>query len=210
VRAKIAALVVAAGLSAAAAQLVERARAVGINQGYEPVQPIAFSHLVHAGDNRIPCQYCHFAAEQSRHAGIPPMNVCMNCHARLKVASAEVQKLREAVEQGRAIHWIKVHNLPDFVYFSHSQHVLGGLACQQCHGPVETMARVRQVSPLTMGWCLDCHRRLGVTSPSQRGIHLPGDDTAATGGKLGTSQIAAAVAPPHRPTGGTDCSKCHI
>jgi nitrate reductase gamma subunit len=163
-------------------------RRVGVSQGYAPAQPIAFSHRIHAGDYRVPCLYCHFAAEKSRHAGIPPQGVCMNCHGQLRVASSEVSKLREAVAQRRTISWIKVHNLPDFVYFNHSQHVTGGIACQRCHGPVETMERVRQAAPLTMGWCLDCHRREGVVPPSWRAASVPGR---------------------HAATGGMDCSKCH-
>jgi nitrate reductase gamma subunit len=163
-------------------------RRVGVSQGYAPAQPIAFSHRIHAGDYHVPCLYCHFAAERSRHAGIPPSGVCMNCHSQIRVASAEVSKLREAVAQGRAISWVKVHNLPDFVYFNHSQHVIGGIACQRCHGPVETMDRIRQVAPLTMGWCLDCHRQEGVVPPSWRSA------TARTA---------------HAATGGMDCSKCH-
>jgi len=170
--------------------LVDAAQRVGVNQGYAPEQPIAFSHRIHAGINHIPCMYCHFAAEKGRHAGIPPMNVCMNCHSRLTVESAEVEKLKEAVAQERPIQWIKVHNLPDFVYFNHSQHVLHPVACKECHGAVETMERVRQVSPLTMGWCLDCHRSKGILPPSQRG------QATVRGG------TQAAI-------GGADCSKCH-
>jgi nitrate reductase gamma subunit len=164
-------------------------RRVGVSQGYAPPQPIAFSHQIHAGDNRIPCLYCHFAAETSRHAGIPPAGVCMNCHGQLKVASAEVEKLKEAFDQRRPLRWTKVHNLPDFVYFSHSQHVRGGgVACQRCHGPVQTMERVSQAAPLTMGWCLDCHRNEKVLPASQR---------------------PAGRGPVHVATGGLDCGKCH-
>jgi nitrate reductase gamma subunit len=144
-----------------AAFLVGGLRRVGLSQGYVPPQPVAFSHRLHAGKYSVPCLYCHFAAGKSRHAGIPPAGVCMGCHGQLKVASAELGKLKEAVRQARPVRWVKVHNLPDFVYFNHSQHVTAGVACQQCHGPVETMDRVRQVAPLTMGWCLDCHRREG-------------------------------------------------
>jgi nitrate reductase gamma subunit len=164
-------------------------RRVGVSQGYAPSQPIAFSHRLHAGTYRVPCLYCHFAAEKSRHAGIPPAGVCMNCHRQLKVATPEVEKLKEAVSQSRPLRWAKVHNLPDFVYFSHGQHVVAGLACQRCHGPVETMERVRQESPLTMGWCLGCHRREEVVPPSQRTA------LARTGG--------------HAATGGLECGKCH-
>jgi nitrate reductase gamma subunit len=167
--------------------LVGAFQRVGVSQGYEPAQPVAFSHRIHAGDYRIACQYCHFAAEKSRHAGIPPESVCMNCHSKLKVTSAEMEKLKEAVSQRRPIRWARIHQLPDFVFFSHSQHVRGGrVMCQRCHGPVETMERVRQEAPLIMGWCLDCHRREGVAPAAQRG-----------GGQL------------HPAIGGLDCGKCH-
>src|SRR5437899_1955917 len=131
---------------------------IGIHQGYSPEQPIAFPHKVHAGDNKIACLYCHYAARTSRHAGIPPASVCMNCHTVLEKQTVEIEKLKEAVQQQRPVRWVKVHNLPDFVYFNHSQHVVSGVACQRCHGPVETMDRVEQAAPLTMGWCLGCHR----------------------------------------------------
>ena len=131
---------------------------VGIHQGYAPEQPIAFSHKGHAGDSRIPCLYCHFGATTSRHAGIPPVNVCMNCHGMLSTQTREIEKLKEFVQRGQAIEWIKVHNLPDFVYFNHSQHVISGVECQTCHGRVQAMVRVKQEAPLTMGWCIQCHR----------------------------------------------------
>ena len=132
---------------------------VGISQGYQPLQPIAFSHRLHAGDAQVPCLYCHFGATRSRHAGIPPSAVCMNCHALLANETEELRKLKDAVEQRRPLAWTKVHNLPDFVYFNHSQHVNASVACQDCHGHVERMSEVEQVAPLTMGWCLDCHRQ---------------------------------------------------
>ncbi|MBZ5729109.1 MAG: cytochrome c family protein [Acidobacteriia bacterium] len=164
---------------------------VGIHQGYSPVQPIAFPHKVHAGEFKIPCLYCHYAARTSRHAGIPPESVCMNCHSLLEKQTADIEKLLEAVEQHRPIRWIKIHNLPDFVYFNHSQHVLSGVACQRCHGPIEQMDRVAQASPLTMGWCLDCHREHA---------HL-----AASG----VERSLAALAQKPRPAAGLDCASCH-
>ncbi len=180
----ILAVVVALGYGASV--LIHAARQVGVNQGYEPDQPIAYSHKVHAGDNRIPCLYCHFGAEQGRYAGIPPAKVCMNCHAKIKVDSPEVKKVAEAIQQHRPIEWVKVHHLPAFVAFNHSQHVVAGkIACQECHGPVETMTRMRQDKPLTMGWCIECHRSRGVTPPEG---HL--ED-------------------PSKAIGGLDCAKCH-
>ena len=129
------------------------------NQGYEPVQPIAYSHAQHAGELKIDCLYCHFGAEKSRHAGVPPVSVCMNCHEKVRTDSPEIQKLAAAFKASKPVEWVKVHRLPDFAYFNHARHVVGGkLACQTCHGPVETMTRVRQAESLSMGWCLGCHR----------------------------------------------------
>jgi hypothetical protein len=174
-------------------------RLPGDHQGYEPVQPIAYSHRVHAGDLQIPCLYCHFGAERSRHAGVPPASVCMNCHrfvtaplgalraedeqARLegrpprRLVSPELKKLYLALgldDQMRPdpavrpspIAWVRVHSLPDFVAFDHRPHVAAGVACQTCHGPVETMERVRQVASMSMGWCVNCHRE-----STAQGIH---------------------------------------
>ena len=128
------------------------------NQGYAPEQPINYSHAVHAGAMEIPCQYCHFGADRGRYAGIPPTSICMNCHTQVLPTHPEIEKLRAALDAGEPIQWVRVHTLPDHVYFDHSVHVGAGVECQTCHGPVEQMARVEQHEPLTMGWCLDCHR----------------------------------------------------
>ena len=164
---------------------------VGINQGYSPKQPIDFPHQVHAGDNKIACLYCHYAARTSRHAGIPPASVCMGCHNILEKQTAEIEKLKESVQQERPIRWVQVHKLPDFVYFNHSQHVLSGVQCQNCHGPIESVDRVRQVAPLTMGWCLDCHREHAKlpTRNFQRAM------------------LSISQKPP--PAAGLDCANCH-
>jgi uncharacterized paraquat-inducible protein A len=141
---------------------------VGSNEGYSPAQPIEFSHRLHAGESHIPCLYCHYAAARSQHAGIPAAGVCMNCHGLLTRQTTEIEKLREAVLQQRPIQWVKVHNLPDFVHFDHSQHVRAPVACQSCHGRIEQMVRVQQQMPLTMGWCLSCHEARGVGDHGQR------------------------------------------
>lgn len=164
---------------------------VGIHQNYSPAQPIAFPHKVHAGDNKIPCLYCHYAARTSRHAGIPPAGVCMNCHTMLEKQTVEIEKLKEFVQQQRPVSWVKVHNLPDFVYFNHSQHVLSGVACQKCHGPVEQMTTIEQFAPLTMGWCLQCHRE-----------HA----------KIPVAEIQRAslsLKEKQKPVAGLDCASCH-
>jgi len=145
------------------------------DKGYAPLQPIAFSHQLHAGHMKMDCAYCHFNAERGKHAGIPPMSVCLSCHGADKGAvqnkSPEIIKLLDiaakgsytgddgVVYEGGVVHWKRVHKLPDHVYFSHQWHVKAGVSCQTCHGAVEEMAVVRQHTTLSMGWCLDCHRK---------------------------------------------------
>lgn len=156
---------------------VAEMRRMGSGHGYEPDQPINFSHKVHAGENKISCRYCHFAAERGRHAGIPPTELCLNCHSLVKAGSPEIQKIRDALSSGKPIEWVKVHEFPDFAYFNHAQHVTAGVQCQQCHGPVERMTRMRQQEPLTMGWCLDCHRQNKIAPPNHVKTAAGGDCT---------------------------------
>ncbi len=176
----------------AANAIIREARRVGSNQGYEPDQPIAYSHKVHAGDNKISCLYCHVGAEKGRHAGIPPANLCMNCHTQIKKDSPEIGKIKDALEKNKPIEWVKVHRLPDFAYFNHSQHVTANVSCQECHGAVETMTRMRQDKPLTMGSCMECHRARGIMPPT-------GHDPLSNPKKEQTPM----------PMGGMDCAKCH-
>ena len=128
-------------------------------------QPINYSHKLHAGKLQIECEYCHFNARRSIHAGVPSTETCMNCHkmvpteGRSEEAQADLAMLKDYYERGEVIPWVKVHDLPDFVYFSHKRHVQGGVACQECHGQVqEDMTVAYRVSELTMGWCLNCHK----------------------------------------------------
>lgn len=130
-------------------------------QGYTPDQPIPFSHKLHAGDNKIPCQYCHTGAAISRHAGVPPTQTCMNCHSVTRTDRPSIQKLAAAHETGEAIPWVRIHSLPDHVYFDHRPHVNAGVACQTCHGEVQKMTRVTRVMDMRMGACLACHRDPG-------------------------------------------------
>ena len=155
-------------------------RLPGNHAGFEPDQPIAFSHRVHAGDLNIQCEYCHSGAQRSRYAGTPAASTCMNCHKFIaakradiraeeerakkehrkprQVVSIEINKIYLALKTAEPIRWNRIHQVPDFVYFDHRPHVAAGLACQKCHGPVETMERVRQIEPMNMGWCVNCHR----------------------------------------------------
>jgi len=133
------------------------------NQGYSPKQPIPYSHRLHAGVYRIDCRYCHGGAYESKHANIPSLNVCMNCHSVVKVDSPHIQKLQEYYREGKPIEWVRIHELPDHVRFDHKRHVTKGVQCQTCHGNIQEMDVVFQKEPLTMGWCLSCHR--GQTTP---------------------------------------------
>lgn len=155
------------------------------NQDYQPAQPVNYSHALHAGELEMPCGYCHFGAEQGRYAGIPPNAVCMNCHTMVKPDSPEIQKLAKAKETNKPIEWVRVHWLPDHVYFNHSVHVNAGFTCQTCHGPVETMAVVKQWAPVTMGWCVNCHRD-----------NAPEDVLSAPGASPQSNRL-------------TDCATCH-
>lgn len=129
--------------------------------GYEPVQPVPFSHKLHAGDMGMDCRYCHSTVEKSAFAAIPPTQTCMNCHDKVLTESVKLLPVRESAATGDPIPWVRVHNLPDYAYFDHSAHLAAGVGCSTCHGRVDQMITVRQDQPLSMGWCLDCHRNPG-------------------------------------------------
>ncbi|MGS2741501.1 c-type cytochrome [Sinomicrobium sp. M5D2P17] len=198
---------------------------VGVDQGYEPVQPIHFSHRIHAGDNEVDCKYCHSSARVSKTSGVPSLNVCMNCHKNImevapETATAEhskefydgeIEKLYAAVGwdvenqaytgETKPVKWVRIHNLPDFVYFNHSQHVsVAGVACQECHGPVEEMEVVKQFSPLTMGWCVDCHRTTDVKMEGNEYYEKIHEELSK---KYGVEKLTAAQ------MGALECGKCH-
>lgn len=203
---------------------------VGVDQGYMPVQPIHYSHRIHAGENAIECKYCHSSARVSKHSGIPSLNICMNCHKSIAEVAGpeseytsvtedyskdfydkEIQKLYKAVGwdeatqsytgETQAVEWVRIHNLPDFAYFNHSQHVsVAGIECQKCHGPVQEMEIMYQHAPLTMGWCINCHRETNVKiegNPYYEEIH------AQLAKQYGVEKVTAAQ------MGGLECGKCH-
>ena len=173
---------------------------IGIQQNYQPTQPIAFSHKVHAGQYEIDCNYCHTGVNISKSANIPSVNICMNCHNAINTDKPEIQKILTAYEENRPIEWVRVHNLPDLAYFNHSQHVaIGGLECNTCHGPIEEMDVVYQYSELTMGWCINCHRESEINSK--------GNDYYDKLVELhkGSSKEPLKV----EDIGGLECSKCH-
>jgi len=187
--------------------MLEAGTALGRQEHYEPDQPIKFSHVVHASDNRIDCQYCHTTVGYSKSAGIPAVNICWNCHSIVRDGTHsgmhQINKIVEAYEGKMPIQWIRIHNLQDHVFFSHAQHVtVAGIECATCHGPVEEMHRVRQVSDLSMGWCINCHRDTevqffdNVFYAQYEELHK----------KLKSGEIDRVTA---ELTGGTECSKCH-
>lgn len=129
-----------------------------IEVGYRPKQPVAYSHKLHAGDLGIDCRYCHNNVEKSAHAGVPPTQTCMNCHKMIATQSSKLAAIRASWSEDKPMKWAKVHDLPDFVYFPHNAHVSAGVGCQSCHGDVASMEVVTKSEPLSMRWCLDCHR----------------------------------------------------
>ena len=199
---------------------------VGVDQGYMPVQPIHYSHKIHAGANQIECKYCHSSARVSKHSGIPSLNVCMNCHKNIaeyngeedlengytkEFYTNEIKKLYAAVGwdeenqqytgESQPVKWVRIHNLPDFVYFNHAQHVqVGEIECQKCHGPVEEMEIMYQYSPLTMGWCINCHRETNVKVESNEYYAKIHEELSK---KYGVEKLTAAQ------MGGLECGKCH-
>ena len=197
---------------------------IGVDQGYQPVQPIHFSHKIHAGDNGVDCKYCHSSARVSKTSGIPSLNVCMNCHKSIyeyngettpeyskEFYDGEIKKLYAAVGwddadqkytgDSQPVKWVRIHNLPDFVYFNHSQHVtVAGVECQTCHGPIETMEVVEQFSPLTMGWCIECHRTTNVNVKDNAYYTKIHEELSK---KYGVDKLTAAQ------MGGLECGKCH-
>lgn len=131
---------------------------MGENVGYSPAQPVPFSHKLHAGINHIPCEYCHAGVDKDAYAPIPPLNVCMGCHAVVDSGAAPIQKIAAAYAAVKPIAFVRVYQLPQFVYFQHRWHIAAGIACQTCHGQVQDMDQIVQVKQWTMGECLDCHR----------------------------------------------------
>ncbi|MDZ4716457.1 MAG: cytochrome c3 family protein [Cytophagales bacterium] len=186
---------------------------IGVQQDYQPKQPIAFSHKIHAGQYEIECKYCHTGAAKGKQANIPSPNICMNCHTQIKegtlTGAGEIAKIYAAVGfdpltstyngYTKPIEWVRIHNLPDFAYFNHSQHVnVAGVQCQTCHGPIEEMDVVKQYSLLTMGWCIDCHRKTDVNTKGN-----------AYYDNLVELHNSSKKAMKVEDIGGLECAKCH-
>lgn len=129
-----------------------------LNVGYAPVQPVPYSHAMHVGELGLDCRYCHTTVDDASFAAIPPTQTCMNCHAAIRSDSPRLEAVFQSNKTGESVPWVKVHDLPDYVYFNHSAHVNKGVSCVSCHGRIDKMEVVQQAKPLSMGWCLDCHR----------------------------------------------------
>ncbi len=172
--------------------------------GYQPVQPLSYSHRLHAGDLGIDCRYCHNTVEVAADAAVPPTATCMNCHATIATESAKLLLVRQSAASGASVHWQRVHDLPDYVYFNHSAHVARGVGCVSCHGRVDKMERVYQAEKLSMSWCLDCHRDpQGHLRPQQYITDMtwvPEEDPVELGARLMKENDI-------HPS--TDCATCH-
>ncbi len=183
---------------------------IGVQQDYQPKQPIAFSHKLHAGAYEINCKYCHTGVLKGKQANIPSPNICMNCHTQIKQESPEIQKIYAAIGydvktasysgKQKPIEWVRIHNLPDLAYFNHAQHVnVGAIECQTCHGPIQEMEVVKQYSLLTMGWCIDCHRKTEVNTKDNAYYDKLNElHASAKKSKMKVEDI-----------GGLECAKCH-
>ena len=172
--------------------------------GYRPEQPVAFSHQLHAGELRLDCRYCHYTVERSPVAAVPATSVCMNCHQLVGQDLETLALVRQSAAQDRRIAWVRVHNLPDYARFDHSLHLAAGIGCSSCHGDIRSMARVTQQKPLSMGWCLGCHR-----DPSgQRRPASELTDTTWTP-PADQAEIAARLAAEHPVAPPTTCTGCH-
>lgn len=210
-------IAIIAGIVFLGYNVVSGAIDLGRSQGYAPEQPIKFSHAIHAGQNKIECQYCHSGVEKSRHAVIPSATVCMNCHKYVqegpKYGKTEIAKIYEHTgwdaDKGaftkapKPLEWVKIHNLPDHVYFNHAQHVkVGGIDCATCHGNVAEMEVVEQFAPLSMGWCINCHRQTDVQFADNKyySIFEKYHDEIKKGERANVTV---------EDIGGTECAKCH-
>jgi len=172
--------------------------------GYAPEQPVPYSHALHAGNMGIDCRYCHTSVETTAKANIPPTATCMNCHATVRTTSEKLTLVRQSAETGEPLRWVRVHDLPDFVYFNHAGHIQSGVGCVSCHGRVDRMEVVEQVKPLTMGWCLDCHRN---PEPNLRPREFVTDMTWQPDGD--PVELGRRLRAEHNINPSTDCVTCH-
>ncbi|QDU84057.1 Class III cytochrome C family protein [Planctomycetes bacterium Pla163] len=169
--------------------------------GYQPTQPVPFSHAIHAGELGIDCRYCHNTVEKAGHAAIPPTATCMNCHGMIHTESEKLELVRESAKTGEAIPWVRVHDLPDYAFFNHAAHLAAGVGCSSCHGRIDHMETVFQKEPLSMGWCLDCHRN---PEPHIRPVDQITNMAWENDADLGAKILAERGIEPNQ-----NCSTCH-
>ena len=170
--------------------------------GYRPVQPVPYSHKLHVGNLGMDCRYCHTGVEVSPVAMVPPTQTCMNCHTSIKPDSPKLAPIRESWEKGTPMRWVRVHKVPDYAYFDHSAHLRVGVGCESCHGNIAEMEEVELAKPLSMGWCLDCHRAPEAALRPPEMVTVM--DYVATAPDEGARLRAAGqIEPP------THCSACH-
>ncbi len=192
-----------------------------IRIGYQPDQPVPYSHALHAGQLGIDCRYCHTTVERAAKAALPPVATCMNCHSQVKKDSDVLMPIRKAyAENDDSVHWTRVHNLPDYVYFNHMAHVNAAIGCETCHGRIDQMTKVYQAKPLTMGWCIDCHRnpepylrdpknvtKMGYDDPTSEPHRMPGEGLEiAKRNQIFEVNDDPATRTPRAPL---NCSTCH-
>ena len=201
---RIVAGIVLIALGAAGGVLAYLLHPKQLDTGYTPVQPVPYSHKLHAGNLGMDCLYCHYTVDKSGFAAVPASETCMNCHHQVKEKSPKLQLIRDSFASGQPVPWVKVHRLPDYVYFNHQAHVTSGVSCVSCHGRVDQMIEVKQVQPLSMAWCLDCHRN---PDPNIRPVEFvtkldwkPEGDPAELGRQI---RLAKHLDPPQ------NCSGCH-
>lgn len=175
-----------------------------LKTGYSPVQPVPYSHKLHAGELGMDCYYCHYTVNKAGYAAVPPTEVCMNCHVRVKATSPRLAKVRDSYQNGQPVEWVRIHQLADYVYFNHQAHVTAGVSCVTCHGRIDQMVEVKQVEPMNMAWCVDCHRNPAPNiRPVEQVTNLawqPDRDPAQIGREL---IQAKGINPPQQ------CSGCH-
>ena len=201
---KIGGLVVGAGLLAGVGAFTYATHPLVQDTGYQPVQPVPYSHKLHAGTMGMDCTYCHYTVTKAGFAAVPPAELCMNCHTQVKAKSEKLEPIRKSFETGQPVEWLKIHKLPDYVYFNHQAHVISGVSCVSCHGRIDQMVEVRQQEPLNMAWCLACHRDPAARLRPANLVTKLDWDPGPEPEKLGREIMAAKnINPP------VNCSGCH-
>ena len=203
---KIGGLVMGMGLLATVGGYTYISHPRTLDVGYQPEQPVPYSHKLHAGTMGMDCTYCHYTVTKAGFAAVPTTETCMNCHAKVKEKSEKLAPVRESYKTGNPVEWIQVHKLPEYVYFNHRAHVTAGVSCVSCHGRVDQMVEVHQVQPLNMGWCLECHRDpASRLRPANLVTKLDWEpENGRTAEEIGKEIIAAKnIHPP------VNCSGCH-